>query len=89
MVTIKILNFGCYISVSQPLAIVLFVFLFLRLLRASKYVGCGDAVQTKGGRMTCRVQVCRYIRAGNCAMGSFDDDEGDNWLVPMLMGEQF
>ena len=34
------------------------------LWRASKYVGCGESVKDfrKG---VCRIQVCRYARAGN------------------------
>ncbi|KAL9180309.1 hypothetical protein ACHAXT_008279 [Thalassiosira profunda] len=36
------------------------------LWRASKYVGCGESVKDfrKG---VCRIQVCRYARAGNCS----------------------
>jgi len=33
--------------------------------RATQYVGCGEAVRNLGGQM-CRIQVCRYARAGNC-----------------------
>ncbi|KAL7541402.1 hypothetical protein ACHAXR_010886 [Thalassiosira sp. AJA248-18] len=57
------------------------------LWRASKYMGCGDAVRDYDDGSICRVQVCRYVRAGNCVMGSFNAKEGDNWLVPMLMGK--
>jgi len=55
------------------------------LWRASRYVGCGDAVKNYNDGSICRVQVCRYATSGNCAMGSFDAKEGDNWLAPMLM----
>lgn len=34
--------------------------------RATQYVGCGESVQTINGNQICRVQVCRYARAGNC-----------------------
>lgn len=33
--------------------------------RATQYVGCGESVRTYGNQ-NCRVQVCRYARAGNC-----------------------
>lgn len=39
------------------------------LWRASKYLGCGEAEKDygpPGGK--CRVQVCRYAKAGNCGM---------------------
>ena len=53
------------------------------LWRASKYMGCGEAEKDwQGGK--CRVQVCRYAKAGNCNMGSFNASEGVNWLEPML-----
>ena len=53
------------------------------LWRASKYMGCGEAEKDwQGGK--CRVQVCRYAKAGNCNMGSFNATEGVNWLEPML-----
>jgi len=53
------------------------------LWRASKYMGCGESVKEfRNG--VCRVQVCRYGRAGNCDMKRFDSTNGENWLVPML-----
>ncbi|EJK68903.1 hypothetical protein THAOC_09884 [Thalassiosira oceanica] len=53
------------------------------LWRASKYMGCGEAEKDwQGGK--CRVQVCRYAKAGNCNMGSFNATDGVNWLEPML-----
>jgi len=36
----------------------------------------------KGGK--CRVQVCRYARAGNCDMAKYNSTYGKNWLPPML-----
>mmetsp|Transcript_5487 Transcript_5487/g.10269 ORF Transcript_5487/g.10269 Transcript_5487/m.10269 type:complete len:443 (-) Transcript_5487:83-1411(-) len=54
------------------------------LWRGSKYLGCGDSVRTYEDGSICRIQVCRYARAGNCGMSSFDATVGDNWLIPML-----
>lgn len=53
------------------------------LWRASMYLGCGESVR-KFRNGVCRVQVCRYGRAGNCDMKRFNSTEGENWLVPML-----
>jgi len=53
------------------------------LWRASRYVGCGDSIRINSEGVTCRMQVCRYVRAGNCAMGSFQAKEGDNWMVSL------
>ncbi len=36
--------------------------------RATQYVGCGESVRNYGNGYSCRVQVCRYIRAGNCGV---------------------
>ena len=58
-----------------------------RLWRASRYVGCGDAVKINDGEKPCHIHVCRYVRAGNCNMGSYNASVGDNWLVPMLIGK--
>ena len=44
------------------------------LWRATKYVGCWDAEKDMGDGKTCRVQVCRYARAGNCDMHKFTND---------------
>mmetsp|Transcript_16934 Transcript_16934/g.35105 ORF Transcript_16934/g.35105 Transcript_16934/m.35105 type:complete len:471 (-) Transcript_16934:354-1766(-) len=53
------------------------------LWRATRYVGCGESeMPFKNG--TCRIQVCRYARAGNCAMGSYDASKGDNWKKGVL-----
>lgn len=52
--------------------------------RASKYVGCGEAVRDfRSG--VCRIQVCRYGRAGNCDMTRFNATDAQNWLEPMLL----
>jgi hypothetical protein len=53
------------------------------LWRASTYLGCGESVKPYRGGF-CRVQVCRYGRAGNCDMQGFNATYGENWLVPML-----
>jgi hypothetical protein len=57
------------------------------LWRATRYLGCGDAVKNLDDGAVCRVQVCRYVRTGNCSMGSYNPHEGTNWLIPMLMGK--
>eukprot|EP00578_Thalassiosira_sp_NH16_P020085 CAMPEP_0181083178 /NCGR_PEP_ID=MMETSP1071-20121207/4023_1 /TAXON_ID=35127 /ORGANISM="Thalassiosira sp., Strain NH16" /LENGTH=901 /DNA_ID=CAMNT_0023164827 /DNA_START=194 /DNA_END=2902 /DNA_ORIENTATION=+ len=53
------------------------------LWRSAKYMGCGEAEKVYGGGM-CRVQVCRYAKAGNCGMSAYNSTVGENWLVPML-----
>lgn len=53
------------------------------LWRASTYLGCGESAKEYRGGM-CRVQVCRYGRAGNCDMKAFNATTGQNWLIPML-----
>mmetsp|Transcript_16257 Transcript_16257/g.23037 ORF Transcript_16257/g.23037 Transcript_16257/m.23037 type:complete len:675 (+) Transcript_16257:62-2086(+) len=54
------------------------------LWRAGRYLGCGEGVR-KFGNGICRIQVCRYGRASNCDMNSFDARNGTNWLTPMLL----
>ncbi|KAL9190535.1 hypothetical protein ACHAXT_000241 [Thalassiosira profunda] len=56
------------------------------LWRAAKYMGCGESVKQFGDNPNsyCRVQVCRYARAGNCEMARFEATTGENWLPPML-----
>lgn len=34
--------------------------------RATSYLGCGESVKKMSNGDTCRMQVCRYTRAGNC-----------------------
>lgn len=53
------------------------------LWRSSKYMGCGESAKPHKGGM-CRVQVCRYGRAGNCDMKRYVTTHGENWLPPML-----
>jgi hypothetical protein len=49
------------------------------LWRASKYVGCADGLREYEDGSVCRLQVCRYAKAGNCQMGKYNVTEGDNW----------
>mmetsp|Transcript_24906 Transcript_24906/g.59125 ORF Transcript_24906/g.59125 Transcript_24906/m.59125 type:complete len:558 (+) Transcript_24906:288-1961(+) len=55
------------------------------LWRSARYLGCGEATLAMDNGGTCRIQVCRYSRAGNCNMGAYNSSQGDNWKVPMLM----
>jgi len=41
------------------------------LWRATRYVGCGDGVTTSPDGSRCYVSICRYARAGNCAVASY------------------
>ncbi|KAL3800330.1 hypothetical protein HJC23_003626 [Cyclotella cryptica] len=47
--------------------------------RATRYVGCSDKNITYADGSICYASICRYARAGNCAMGQYDD-----WKVPTL-----
>jgi len=51
---------------------------------SSRYMGCGEAVKQIGTKKFCRMQVCRYVKAGNCQMGQFNSFEGNNWMKPMM-----
>lgn len=55
------------------------------LWRSARYVGCAESEKTMDNGGTCRIQVCRYARAGNCNMGAHKAADGDNWKIPMLM----
>eukprot|EP00571_Detonula_confervacea_P016884 CAMPEP_0172301674 /NCGR_PEP_ID=MMETSP1058-20130122/3517_1 /TAXON_ID=83371 /ORGANISM="Detonula confervacea, Strain CCMP 353" /LENGTH=566 /DNA_ID=CAMNT_0013011885 /DNA_START=96 /DNA_END=1796 /DNA_ORIENTATION=- len=56
------------------------------LWRSARYVGCAESSKTMQGDLRlCHVQVCRYARAGNCNMGKWNSNVGDNWKTPMLM----
>lgn len=48
--------------------------------RATRYVGCSDKFLEREDGTICYASICRYARAGNCAMGQYDD-----WKVPTLM----
>jgi hypothetical protein len=54
------------------------------LWRATTHVGCGEAVKTMSGGKTCRIQVCRYARPGNCDMGSHKDGSNNWWKKPVF-----
>ena len=47
------------------------------LWRATKYIGCADAVSAPGATKTCTSSVCYYAKPGNCAMGKYTD-----WQTP-------
>lgn len=55
------------------------------LWASAHYVGCAESTKTMSGGGKCHIQVCRYARAGNCNMGKYDANVGDNWKEPMLM----
>jgi len=52
------------------------------LWRPTKYMGCADAMREYDDGTRCHVQVCRYVRTGNCNFGKFEET---NWMVPMLL----
>lgn len=53
----------------------------------SRYMGCADAVKSLGDGKMCRMQVCRYAKAGNCMMGKYQSDQGKNWMIPMMQDD--
>lgn len=53
----------------------------------SRYIGCADSQKNMGGGKMCRMQVCRFAKAGNCMMGKYNSEQGDNWMVPMMMDD--
>ncbi|KAL7548699.1 hypothetical protein ACHAWF_011970, partial [Thalassiosira exigua] len=56
------------------------------LWRSALYLGCAESQKSMyGGKGMCRIQVCRYARAGNCNMGKYQSNVGDNYKTPMLM----
>lgn len=55
--------------------------------RASRYIGCAESSKSMGGNKMCRMQVCRYAKAGNCMMGKYNAATGKNWMVPMMMDD--
>ncbi|KAL3764953.1 hypothetical protein ACHAWU_003813 [Discostella pseudostelligera] len=66
------------------------------LWRATQYVGCAESetsysVTKPNGHVvqhTCRIQVCRYAKPGNCSMGSYRRSNGiHDWVTPMLMDD--
>ncbi|KAL7505987.1 hypothetical protein ACHAXN_003355 [Cyclotella atomus] len=66
------------------------------LWRATKYVGCAEAEKSypvKNSRgveimNTCRVQVCRYAKPGNCGMAKFKSSQGKvDWETAMMQDD--
>ncbi|KAL9182937.1 hypothetical protein ACHAXT_004216 [Thalassiosira profunda] len=55
------------------------------LWASSIYMGCAESEKVMANGGMCRVQVCRYSRAGNCNMGKYQANKGENWATPMLM----
>lgn len=54
---------------------------------ATKYLGCAEAVKTMSNGDTCRMQVCRYAKAGNCEMGKYNSEVGRNFEKPMMLDD--
>jgi len=50
----------------------------------SRYIGCAESEKSLGGNKMCRMQVCRFAKAGNCMMGKYESEKGDNWMIPMM-----
>jgi hypothetical protein len=44
------------------------------LWRGTRYVGCKDKMTVSSAGVRCYVSICRYARAGNCAMGQYNGD---------------
>lgn len=42
----------------------------------SRYIGCADSYKSMGGGKMCRMQVCRFAKAGNCMMGKYNSEQG-------------
>lgn len=55
--------------------------------RGSDHVGCAESAKDLGGGKKCHVQVCRYSRAGNCAMQSFNDGSKEWWMNAVMQDE--
>lgn len=53
----------------------------------SRYVGCGESVKELSPGRLCRMQVCRFAKAGNCNMGKYDSEHDSNWMIPMMMDD--
>eukprot|EP00584_Thalassiosira_punctigera_P011890 CAMPEP_0172551110 /NCGR_PEP_ID=MMETSP1067-20121228/36626_1 /TAXON_ID=265564 ORGANISM="Thalassiosira punctigera, Strain Tpunct2005C2" /NCGR_SAMPLE_ID=MMETSP1067 /ASSEMBLY_ACC=CAM_ASM_000444 /LENGTH=617 /DNA_ID=CAMNT_0013338851 /DNA_START=108 /DNA_END=1961 /DNA_ORIENTATION=+ len=53
----------------------------------SRYIGCAESVKSMGAGRFCRMQVCRYAKAGNCLMGKYNSENGNNWMTPMMMDD--
>lgn len=53
----------------------------------TRYMGCAESVKNMGGNKMCRMQVCRFAKAGNCMMGKYNSAVGKNWMTPMMMDD--
>ena len=53
----------------------------------TRYIGCGESVQTMDNGQMCRFTVCRFAKAGNCMMGQYVNARGENWEEPMMMDD--
>ena len=56
---------------------------------ATRYLGCAEASKTMDNGATCRMQVCRYAKAGNCEMGKYNSQNWPNHEIPMMMDDSF
>ncbi|KAL3771826.1 hypothetical protein ACHAWU_004385 [Discostella pseudostelligera] len=54
------------------------------LWRGTHLLGCGESMNDGG---TCRIQVCHYLRPGNCVSREDDAGTNDNWRERMLQTE--
>jgi len=54
---------------------------------STRYVGCAESVKNMGNNRMCRMQVCRYAKAGNCMMGKYNSHIGTNWMIPMMAND--
>jgi hypothetical protein len=50
----------------------------------TEYVGCADSIGTMPSGAVCRYQVCRYARAGNCSVNSFNDGSKEWWMKAVM-----
>jgi len=50
----------------------------------SQYIGCGESSKRMSNGQACHMQVCRYAKAGNCNMGHYNSDQGNNWMKAMM-----
>jgi len=53
----------------------------------TRYLGCAESVKTMDNGATCRMQVCRYAKAGNCQMGKFDSHVWPNHESAMMQDD--
>lgn len=51
------------------------------LWRGTRYVGCKDKMTFLSSTLRCYVSICRYARAGNCAMSQYGGDWNEGVLA--------